>query len=214
MYTPKYSRVDDPATALELMRRYNFAQLVTHTAASGLVVTHVPVVVRDLGTLQLHVARANPQWRGVTEGEVLVVFAGPHAYVSPAWYEDRAEVPTWNYAAVHAYGTARYLGEAELAVHLRELVETSEAANGTDYVLDQAPPGYVAGLSRGVVGIEIAVTRLEGKLKMNQNRSAADRKGVVAALRARGAMEVAEWVERCSELTGSSAMADDETVPE
>ena len=186
MYLPSHFAETDTACIHDLMRRNSFATIVTQ-AGEAPFATHMPVLLHaergPLGTLVSHMARANEQWRHFADGrEVLVIFHGPHAYVSPSWYEKRPAVPTWNYAAVHAYGVPRIIEDAtSLRTMLRELVQHFEAnreqpwgAELTDEYLDK--------LSPGIVGLEIAITRLEGKFKLSQNRSAADKAGVIVAL--------------------------------
>lgn len=204
MYTPRYSEENRRDVLVALMRRHPFAVLVS-AGASGLRATHLPVVVREgpgeALSLQMHVARPNPQWRDLP-AEVLLVFSGPHAYVSPAWYRSgEPTVPTWNYAALHAYGAPRTFEGDELRRHLGELVATNEAANGTAWTMRGTPERYLAGLQQGIVGIEIAVTRLEGKMKMSQNRAPEDRDGAIAGLEATGHpdnLAVARWMRELS----------------
>ena len=137
-----------------------------------------------------------------TAGEALVIFPGPDAYVSPSWYPAKAEhgrvVPTWNYVAVHVHGTLRFVQDrAFLRRHLEELTARHEAGRERPWAVDDAPAEYVAGLERAIVGVEIAITRVEGKWKMSQNRPAADIDGVVRGLAASpraGDREVAEIV--------------------
>jgi transcriptional regulator len=165
-----------------LMRRYSFGVLITLTD-SGLMATHLPLMLDaatgPLGVLIGHVARANPHSRGLEGREALVVFQGPHSYISPAWYRDQATVPTWNYAAVHVYGTIRLMPQERLAAYLKELVKVNEAANGTDWRLDDTVLQEEIG---GVVGFEIEISRQDTKLKLNQNRSREDLEGVIRAL--------------------------------
>jgi transcriptional regulator len=192
MYIPSAHAETDPETLHAFMEAHPFAALVT-AGPDGLFATHLPLVLdRDRGphgTLVGHVARANPHHRLPLEGEALVIFTGPHAYVSPAWYASKAEhgrvVPTWNYAAVHAYGTLSVVEDpARLRAHLEALVARHEGEREEPWALSDAPAEYLDQLQRGIVGVEIAVTRLEGKWKMSQNRSAADIDGVVAGLSA------------------------------
>jgi transcriptional regulator len=135
------------------------------------------------GTLITHMARANPQWRHFADGrEVMVIFHGPHAYISPNWYETRPMVPTWNYATVHAYGVPRVIEDkAALRTMLRELVDTFEVGQPQPYG-DALTDDYIDQLSPGIVGLEIPITRLEAKFKLSQNRTPADQVGVIAAL--------------------------------
>ena len=135
------------------------------------------------GTLIAHMARANPHWRAFAGAPPsLVVFMGPHAYISPAWYEEQATVPTWNYAVVHATGTPRLVVETEpLRAMVLRLVDTHEAPLGHPWDVRQAESVMDADL-QAIVGFEIPIDRLEGKFKLNQNRSRADQEGVVRAL--------------------------------
>jgi transcriptional regulator len=199
MYTPPAFQLDD-RTALEVMRSNSFAMVVTG-GIHGVMVTHAPVVVRGERLLEFHLAKPNPQCAALREGgEVLVVFQGPHAYISPAWYGPGPAVPTWNYVAVHVYGKTRVLEGDELRRHLEELVRTNEEAAGTGWKLSDAPEQYLAGLSRGIVGFEVKIERLEGKAKMSQNRDEIDDiPGIIRGLRATGKphdAEVAAWMEK------------------
>ncbi len=184
MYTPSAFEVNDPAELAAFMRRHSFATLVTHDGA-GAHATHVPVVLENdgaHGTLVTHLARGNPQWRHAADGqEVLVIFTGPHAYVSPRWFQTSPAVPTWNYTAVHAYGRARIVeDQARFAEMLGTLVEAFEAGRA-DRWDGELPADYRDRLMRGIVGLEITITRLEGKWKLGQNRPE-DMPGVIAAL--------------------------------
>jgi transcriptional regulator len=189
MYTPEAFREDDITRLHALMQDYNFAALVTQQPDGLPVATHLPFIVdtkrgsSGYGTLLCHMARANPQWRSFDgEREALVIFQGPHAYVSPSWYEEPLSVPTWNYAVVHAYGRPRIIEDAtELYNNLRMLVQQSEAQFEKPWPFD-LPANFVQGMMRGTVGFEIEITRLEGKFKLNQNRSLADQAHVAATL--------------------------------
>ena len=150
--------------------------------------THLPMLLDaedgPLGTLRGHVARANPHWRAFRGGaEALAIFQGPHTYVSPSWNETRLTVPTWNYVAVHAYGRPRLIeDEAGLKAILHALVDRYESGFERPWSIQGLPEEFVRRMIKGIVGFEIQITRLEGKFKMNQNRTAGDRRGVVAAL--------------------------------
>lgn len=195
MYIPRLNAETRPDVVFDYMDAHPLAALVSAGAGHGLVATHLPVVVRrDVGahgTLEGHVARANPQHAHVAAlapgAEVLVIFSGPDAYVSPNWYASKAEhgrvVPTWNYVAVHAYGTARVSDdETFLREHLQRLVSRHEASQPAPWTMDAAPADYIAAQLRAIVGVEITLTRVEAKWKMSQNRPPADIDGVVAAL--------------------------------
>jgi transcriptional regulator len=140
----------------------------------------------EFGTLSGHVARGNAQWKHLQKlqtngGETMAIFHGPHAYISPSWYETQLAVPTWNYVTVHAYGTPRLLNDDELAAQLRAMIQNYESGFPTPWVGD-LPDDFLAKLRLGIVGFDIEITRLEGKWKLNQNRSEADRSNVIAAL--------------------------------
>lgn len=174
LYIPQPFRVDDAARLVEFIERNGFATLVS-SGASGLHVSHVPLLAErdDSGAVRLlgHMARANPQWQGLEgAGEVLAIFHGPHGYVSPGWYESHPAVPTWNYAVVHAHGTARLMDEAELHEALIALSSKYESHRPTPWKMSGLPAAYVSGMLAQIVGFEIEVQRLEGKFKLSQNR--------------------------------------------
>jgi predicted FMN-binding regulatory protein PaiB/threonine/homoserine/homoserine lactone efflux protein len=170
----------------EHIERHDFGLLVSH-GAHGLVASHIPFLIeRDGKQLHLHghLARPNPQIGDLASGsEVLAIFHGPHAYISPKWYQSGPAVPTWNYIDVHAYGTVRLVDDVGwLRQLLDRLSERHEAGNPSPWRMQDLPEPYLKGMLKGIIGLEIAVTRLEGKYKLSQNRPAADRSGVIAAL--------------------------------
>ena len=171
---------------VEHIEQHDFGLLVSHGAA-GLVASHIPFLIDcDGEALRLHghLARPNPQVGDLEAGgEVLAVFHGPHAYISPQWYATGPSVPTWNYVDVHAYGTVRLVEERDwLRGMLHRLSERHEARNPVPWRIEDLPGTYLESMLNGIVGIEIAVTRIEGKYKLSQNRPAADRPGIIAAL--------------------------------
>ena len=192
MYLPKHFDASDAARCHALIRAESFPTLITVDEAGAPFATHLPMLLDaergQLGTLLAHVARPNPQWRHFATGRpALVVFQGPHAYVSPSWYATHPSVPTWNYVAVHAYGVPRLLEEpAAVKALLARLVHTYEAGRPQPWVFESLSPDYVDRMIQGIVAFDIPIERLEGKTKLSQNRSAADRVGVVAGLRAEG----------------------------
>ena len=192
MYTPKHFNVEDTSEAHALMRAHPFAVLVTQ-GTSGIVATHLPTVLKvedgaALGRIECHVARPNPQWRDfAANGDALMIFQGPEAYIRPGWYPSKAEhdkvVPTWNYAVVHAYGRIDVVqDQAWLLAHVSELTQQQEAPYPARWLTSDAPENYLAMMARGIVGMRIAITRLECKMKMSQNREGRDRGGVVRGL--------------------------------
>lgn len=185
MYIPPANLQTDPEVIHAFMAQHSFATLVTsHEGAPW--ATHLPFLHRagngGNGVLISHMARANPQWRTFADQEALVIFSGPHAYISPTWYVTQPSVPTWNYAAVHAYGRPRLLEDpTEIRRVLQEMITFFERTRSTpwDGVL---PDDYLEKMIRGIVAFEIPIDRLEAKFKLSQNRAPADVQGVIAAL--------------------------------
>ncbi|MEN3975180.1 FMN-binding negative transcriptional regulator [Emcibacter sp. SYSU 3D8] len=197
MYVPDHFQQDDREAALDLIERNEFGLLV-----AGAEAVHIPFVLdRSQGLLRCHVARANSVWREALGSRVLAVFSGPHCYVSPDWYDTAGQVPTWNYMAVHVSGMARELPAAALEAHLRALIAQEERhlAPKPAWDLGQAPAKAVVSMQRDIVGLEIPLERIDAKWKLSQNRTSADRRKVIAALRARGGENntaIAEAMER------------------
>ena len=183
IHIPEHFAEHDIARLHALVRAHNFATLVS--AHQGEIqVSHLPFLLDAGGKLlRAHMARANRQWRTFSpEREVVVIFHGPHHYVSPAWYASHPSVPTWNYAVVHAQGRPRLIEDRErLAALLRELVTRHEAASPEPWKMD-LPPDYQDKMLSAIVGFEIEITRLDGKLKLSQNRPETDRPLVIEAL--------------------------------
>ena len=184
MYTPRHNSVDDQATLVAFMQAHSFAALVTYGAA-GLRATHLPVVVeRDGGQLRLlaHVAKANPQWRDFAPGaEVMVIFFEPHAYVSPRHYERAETVPTWNYAAVHAYGVPRLVEDRdEKHAQQAKLV----ALHDPEYLarFPGLPRDYIDRMLDAIVSFAIDVTRLDARFKLSQEKLPIERERIIATL--------------------------------
>lgn len=200
MYVPRHFAADD-ADVGELLAHLGAVDLVTPTS-SGLVSTFLPLLHDpSRGSLVGHVARTNGHWRVEPTGESLVIARGPDAYVSPSWYPSKAEhgrvVPTWNYVVAHVHGElVVHHDPAWLEAAVRRLTEVHEATRSTPWSVDDAPAAYVAGQLRANVGLELRITRINAKVKMSQNRPAADVAGVVAGLRERGETAAAEAVER------------------
>ncbi len=184
MYIPEHFRVEDHVTAIGFMRANPFAILVS-TTNGGPFATHVPVVIRETAGHTLirgHVAKANPHWRYLQEqSHCLMIFHGPHAYVSPTNYATQENVPTWNYGAVHAYGSARTFSEtSELRSMLHDLIPTFEATYAEQW--DSLSESYRARMLNHIVGFEIDVTRIEAKFKLSQNRTRAEQQKVIDSL--------------------------------
>ena len=187
MYVPAAFAETDPAKLDEFMRQNSFAVL-TSNGGGGLAASHLPLLfdahAGPRGHLLGHMARANPQWRDV-RGEVMAVFSGPHAYVSPSWYEEAGTVPTWNYVAVHAYGTFHVVEDRDgLLDLLRRSVTAYEGPRPEPWRFDESEP-HVERMLKAIVGFRIEVTRLEGKWKLSQNHTEVRRRRVARALKAR-----------------------------
>lgn len=189
MYVPKHFSVEDRAALNALIRANPFGLLVGELEGSPFA-THLPFLL-DGDRLLSHFARGNPHWKSIDgQTEMLAVFSGPHAYVSPRWYESKQAVPTWNYAAVHVYGAPRVIEDAgEVRALLDRLVTEYE---GDAWSLDGRDADFTDRMSRGIVAFEIPVERIEGKFKLSQNRTVEDRHRVIAAFEAPGDGENAD----------------------
>ena len=187
VYLPPHFTETDETVLLTHIERYDFGLLITQR--DELIASQVPFLAeRRDGKLYLlgHLARPNPQCAALDGGEALAIFTGPHAYISPSWYATGPAVPTWNYASVHAYGVARAIADKDwLNDLLRRLSERHEAREPAPWRMQDQPAPFLDGMLGGIIGFEIAVSRLEGKFKLSQNRPATDRPRIVAALEAR-----------------------------
>jgi transcriptional regulator len=205
MYIPAHFAPDE-ATVTELLRRHGAADLVTLTA-EGLVATMLPFVyvpdAGEHGALHGHLARNNAQWKLPARGEALAIVRGPDAYITPSWYTSKAEhgrvVPTWNYVTAHVYGRLVIRDDPDWTENLvRRLTAKHEAGRAHPWSVDDAPRAFIEGQLRAIVGVELAITRIEAKAKLSQNRPAADVAGVIAGLRERGDTASADAVEQAN----------------
>ena len=207
MYLPGHFAESRSEVLHALMRVQPFATLVTQ-GADGLTADHLPLQLdaglAPLGVLHGHVARANPLWRHADGAEVLTIFQGPQAYVTPSWYPtkhaDGKAVPTWNYVVVHARGRLRAIDDpAWLRAQLETLVDRHESPLPEPWHVADAPPDYIEKMLKAIVGIEIVISEITGKWKTSQNQPAANREGVIAGLRQQGTdntLSMAELVAR------------------
>jgi transcriptional regulator len=188
MYIPSFNRSDDEAEIRRLAALARSAQFVTVDPDGFPVATLLPIMW-DGDVVVAHMARANPQWRAIApDSPALLICSGPEAYISPSWYAAKAEhgrvVPTWNYSAVHLSGTVRLHEDPQwLRDAVSRLTAVHESGRDDPWEIGDAPERYISGQLAGIVGLEIAVHRVEGKAKLSQNRSEADRRGVVTGLR-------------------------------
>jgi transcriptional regulator len=195
MYVPSSFKEERVPVLHDAIRQSPLATLVT-TGVDGMEASHVPMLLdaepAPFGTLHGHIARSNPQWqRAAAGGQALVIFLGPDAYISPSWYPTKQTtgrvVPTWNYVAIHAYGSVRFFDDADRLLGLvTRLTQTHEGRRAEPWAVTDAPESYIRGQLNSIVGFEIPIARLEGKWKMSQNRPAPDRVGVVEGLTREG----------------------------
>jgi transcriptional regulator len=195
MYVPTYFEESRTEVLHEFIARHSFGMLVTH-GASGLDANHIPFELDTqqgkLGTLTAHVARANPVWRDVADGdEVLVVFRIADAYISPNWYpskhESHQQVPTWNYIVVHAYGRITVRDDERFVRGVvGRLTRKHEASQPAPWKMGDSPSEYIDARLKAIVGLEIEITRLAGKSKLSQNRDARDIRNAGEVLKAQG----------------------------
>ena len=187
MYSPKFNQVADRGILIEAMRAYSFAILFGPQSApdapAPLVATHLPLIVKDEGEhglIEGHFAKANRHWQALAGRETLVVFPGPHSYVSPSFYTEELSVPTWNYIAVHAYGTLELVeDDAGKGALLEGLIQANEPAFAEKW--HAMPDGFRRTMLAGIVGFRIPIARIEGKFKVSQNRAPEERVNVQAA---------------------------------
>jgi transcriptional regulator len=204
MYSPKFNQVADRSILIEAMQAYSFAILfgpqADAVAPTPLVATHLPLVVKDEGPhglLEGHFARANRHWQLLAGRETLVVFPGPHSYVSPTFYTDPLSVPTWNYISIHAYGKLELVeDEPGKDALLTGLIQANEP--GFAETWHAMPEDFRSSMLAGIVGFRIPIERIEGKFKISQNREPAERKNVQAAHAAGTADQqaLAAWMAR------------------
>lgn len=196
LYTPRHFAARNDDEALRLIHENPFATLITTADGAEPYITHVPILLED-GALVGHMARSNPHWKAFAKGRTVAIFHGPHAYISPRWYaEPEANVPTWNYAVAHVHGRPQMLEDAGVPEHIGRVTEHFERGAWV------AAPENVQRLAPGVVGFRMVIERIDAKVKMSQNRTAADRAGVIDALQVTGRSEdagVAEWIQRSND---------------
>jgi transcriptional regulator len=204
MYVPEHYRQADAGTLFETMRANAFATIISASAGGQPSATWIPFLVEGeplAPVIYGHLARANPQWCDWDAATpLLALFQGSHHYVSPAWYVSAQNVPTWNYLAVQVRGRPRLLEDpVEVEAMLERLVNQFEASRRPPWSLRDQPPGYRAGMARGIVAFELLIDEIAGAFKLSQSKSAADRAGVIAALERDGdddALAIAALIDR------------------
>ena len=196
MYIPEAFKEDDPRKLTAFMKAHNFATLISGKDGP-LQASHLPFLIDETrgkqGTLIGHMAKANAHWKSLDSQEVLVIFQGPHAYISPTWYEAAGTVPTWNYAAVHAYGQYHSITDGnKIKQILRTLVNQQEASMPNPWKMESLPENDLEKMVGVIVGFEIEITRLEGKWKLNQNHPKERREKAIRGLRSQGSYQASQ----------------------
>jgi len=191
VYIPRYSAQTNKDSLHSFIDENSFGTLICLGNLQKPEITHIPFLLDQSagtnGTLLSHVARANPISRSLASSdEVIVIFQGPHGYISPRWYSSRAEVPTWNYSVVHAYGRPRLISDTELINQLERLVDKYEQGNPNRWHISELQASFFDQLRKEIIGFAIEITRLEGKFKLSQNRTLQDRQGAIAGVFKRG----------------------------
>jgi transcriptional regulator len=171
MYIPKDFQINDEELIYDIIEKNGFATLISQHNSDPFA-THLPLTVdKREKVLYGHFARSNEQWKDIATQNVLAIFQGPHCYISPSWYETKKAVPTWNYVAVHVYGQLEIVeDEQEIYNSLLDLVKKYEKPNSS-YQLEEVDSAYIEGMSRGIVGFKINITKMEGKAKLSQNHT-------------------------------------------
>lgn len=182
MYIPPYYREEDKSKLIEFMQAHNFANVIS-SDKNILTATHLPFIIEvrnEKVFLVSHMAKANPQWQNFTENELLVIFQGPHAYISPSHYEKQQNVPTWNYIAVHAYGKAKIIDDPKDVWNLMErTIHKLEEKFFEQW--KSLSPEYVNGMLKAIVAFEIEVTRMDGKFKLSQNKTKHEQQNIISS---------------------------------
>lgn len=196
MYRPSSFKLTDVELIREVLEEWSFATLVT-CGSGGMQASHLPFEYEpDANVLRTHLARANPQWREFGMGEVLAIFQGPHGYISPRWYENPLSVPTWNYVAVHVYGTVRIVEDDSVAAAVLERLVARNESNFENPWRLEAPEDWQAKMRAAIVVMEIEISRIEAKAKLSQNRPSGDVDRAIEGLDERGESALAEWMRR------------------
>lgn len=202
MYVPAHFEVTDREKLFAVIREFSFATVVTQESGEPFA-SHLPILLDETDAerprLLGHMARANAQWKHFGDTNVLVIFEGPHGYISPAWYESKNAVPTWNYVAVHAYGRPTVIEDPTTLQGLVDRTVDHYEAGRTNPWKAELPGEFREGLLKAIVGFEIPIDRVEGKFKLSQNRPAGDLVGAIKGLRGNqstGDQELADWMER------------------
>jgi transcriptional regulator len=182
MYIPKHFKINNAEELYEFIEKNSFAILFSQHNGEPYA-THLPLLLnKEEGFLYGHFARPNEQWKDIANQEVLVIFQGPHCYISPSWYETNQAVPTWNYAAIHVYGQLEIVrDEQEVFEALSDMVKKYEKPDSS-YQLENVDGDFIKGMSKGIVGFKININKIEGKAKLSQNHPVARQELIIKQL--------------------------------
>ncbi|CAN7755788.1 FMN-binding negative transcriptional regulator [Paenibacillus sp. LjRoot153] len=189
MYTPSHFKIEDLSEMYDLIKAHSFAMVVSHHQGRPFA-THIPLMLSsEEQCLYGHFARSNTQWMDIEGQEILVIFQGPHCYISPSWYGTPASVPTWNYTAVHVYGKVELIhDDQEVLRVLRQLTHKYEEPDSS-YDLDNVDPHYISGLSKGIQAFRLPISSIEGKAKLSQNQPVERQERIIRELEQKGELE-------------------------
>jgi transcriptional regulator len=182
LYIPKHFTIDDETIIFGLIESLSFATLISQHNGEPYA-THLPIILnKEERVLYGHFARANEQWKDARDQKILVIFQGPHSYISPSWYETNKAVPTWNYVAIHVYGELEIIEDKKVIFNtLDDMVKKYERPD-SDYNLNSVEPSYIEGMSKGIVAFKIKISKIEAKAKLSQNHPDERQKLIIGQL--------------------------------
>jgi transcriptional regulator len=182
MYIPKHFRMEDEAEIFNIIEKYSFATLVSQHKGEPYA-THLPFILKKSErALYGHFARPNDQWNTAENQQVLVIFQGPHSYISPSWYETDKAVPTWNYVSVHVYGELEIIEDETMIFDSLNVMTIKYESPDSSYSLKDVEPGFIKGMSKGIVAFKIKISRMEAKAKLSQNHPVERQKLIIKQL--------------------------------
>lgn len=183
MYIPKHFTIDDETIIYDVIESFSFATLISQHEGEPYA-THLPLILnKEERVLYGHFARVNEQWKDARGQKILVIFQGPHSYISPSWYETNMAVPTWNYVAIHVYGELEIIEDKQLIFNtLEDMVEKYERPDSA-YNLNSVEPSYIEGMGKGIVAFKIKISKIEAKAKLSQNHPVERQKLIVGQLK-------------------------------
>ncbi|NQX63403.1 FMN-binding negative transcriptional regulator [Paenibacillus qinlingensis] len=189
MYTPSHFKIEDLSKMYDLIEAHSFATIVSHHQWRPFA-THIPLLLRsEEHCLYGHFARSNSQWMDIEGQEILVIFQGPHCYISPSWYGTPAAVPTWNYTAVHVYGKVELIHDDDEVLCVLQQLTSKYERTDSSYDLPSVDPHFIAGLSKGIQTFKLPISSIEGKAKLSQNQPIERQERIIRELERKGDLE-------------------------